>query len=172
MLHVVAWPILAEAEDTALRRLRAQYHPGEAELIGPHFTLVFGAPATEEGRLRAALDDIASWRPFWFVLDRLVRHDLTPPARAAYLFAIPGEGSANFESLYGSLNPLPGDMPFQPHITLGLFERAVDAEHIARIVERQHLPVHGRVEELALLRRDGDKLETLETVRLGAPSAD
>ena len=25
MLYVVAWPVLAEADDTALRRLRAQY---------------------------------------------------------------------------------------------------------------------------------------------------
>ena len=44
MLYVVAWPLLSEADDTALRRLRAQYHPREAELIGPHFTLVFGVP--------------------------------------------------------------------------------------------------------------------------------
>ena len=55
MLYVVAWPLLAEADDTALRRLRAQYHPREAELIGPHFTLVFGAAASDEARLRAAL---------------------------------------------------------------------------------------------------------------------
>jgi hypothetical protein len=37
---------------------------------------------------------------------------------------------------------------------------------VARIVERQHLPIHGRVEELALLRRDGAALETLASVRL------
>jgi hypothetical protein len=36
MLYVVAWPVLAEADDTALRRLRARYHPKEADLIGPH----------------------------------------------------------------------------------------------------------------------------------------
>ena len=50
MLYVVAWPLLSEADDTALRRLRAQYHPREAELIGPHFTLVFGAPVDHEAR--------------------------------------------------------------------------------------------------------------------------
>ena len=38
MLYVVAWPLLGEADDMALRRLRAQYHPREADLIGPHFT--------------------------------------------------------------------------------------------------------------------------------------
>ena len=59
MLYVVAWPILAEADDTALRRLRAQYHPREAELIGPHFTLVFAAEPTHEARLRTKLDGLA-----------------------------------------------------------------------------------------------------------------
>jgi 2'-5' RNA ligase len=166
MLYVVAWPLLAEADDTALRRLRAQYHPREAELIGPHFTLVFGAATDEEVRLRGSLDDIAA-RPFWFMLDRLVRHDLAPPSRAAYLYAVPAAGESELTTLYDALNPVPGPEPFEPHITLGLFGHAAEAEQIARIVQRQHLPMRGRVEELSLLRREGDGLETLRTVRLG-----
>jgi 2'-5' RNA ligase len=166
MLYVVAWPVLAEADDAALRRLRAQYHPGEAELIGPHFTLVFGAAATEEERLRGALEGLARRRPFWFVLDRIVRHDAAPPARSAYLYAVPADGSDDLSGLHDELNPRPGGEPFEPHITLGLFERAAAAEQVARVVERQHLPIHGRVEELALLRRTADGLETLKSVRL------
>ena len=165
MLYVVAWPLLAEADDTALRRLRAQYHPREAELIGPHFTLVFGAAAAEEARLRSALGGITA-RPFWFMLDRLVRHDMTPPSRAAYLYAVPADGEVELTQLHETLNPTPGPETFEPHITLGLFGHAAEAEQIARIVQRQHLPMRGRVEELALLRRDGDGLETLASVRL------
>jgi len=164
MLYVVAWPVLAEADDTALRRMRAQYHAREADLIGPHFTLVFGAAASEEQRLRTALDGLAGRRPFWFVLERLVRHDMAPPSRAAYLQAVPADGAAELVDLYETLNPVPGDDIFEPHITLGLFGQAAEAEHLARMVERQHLPMHGRVEELALLRRD-DGLETLASVR-------
>ena len=167
MLYVVAWPVLAEADDTALRRLRAQYHPREADLIGPHFTLVFGAAASLEAKLHDALDELAGRRPFWFVLDRLVRHDMTPPSRAAYLHAVPADGGAELTGLHEELNPTAGGESFEPHITLGLFGRAADAERVARIVERQHLPMHGRIEELALLRRDGAKLETLASHRLG-----
>ncbi|HTG23611.1 MAG TPA: 2'-5' RNA ligase family protein [Reyranella sp.] len=166
MLYVVAWPVLAEADDTALRRLRAQYHPREAPLIGPHFTLVFGAAASQEAKLRDALDGLAGRRPFWFVLDRLVRHDMTPPSRAAYLYAVPADGGAELTNLYEELNPMAGGEPFEPHITLGLFDRAADAEQVARIVERQHLPMHGRIEELALLRRGSDALEVVKSVRL------
>ena len=160
MLYVVAWPLLGEADDTALRRLRAQYHPGEADLIGPHFTLVFGASAGREAELRAALAAIAH-RPFWFLIDRIARHDL-------YLYAEPAEGAAELTELHDALNPAPSGEPFQPHITLGQFSRAAEAEQVARIVERQHLPIHGRVEELALLKRERGVLETLLTVRLGA----
>jgi len=158
VLYVVAWPLLAEADDTALRRLRAQYHGREAGLIGPHFTLVFGAPEESEGKLAAALDDLRR-RPFWFVLDRIVRLD-------SYLYAEPADGAAELTELYDAFNSTPGPEPFRPHITLGLFGNAAEAEQIARIVERQHLPMHGRVEELSLLRRGGEKLDTLVTVRL------
>jgi len=161
VLYVVAWPLLSEADDTALRRLRAQYHPREAGLIGPHFTLVFGAPTEQETRLRAAFQGLVARRPFWFVIDRIVRDE-------RYLYAVPTDGSAELTELYDALNPAPGAQPFEPHITLGLFERAAEAEQVARIVERQHLPMHGRVEELALLKRDADALATLATVRLAA----
>jgi 2'-5' RNA ligase len=165
MLYVVAWPVLAEADDTALRRLRAQYHPGEADLIGPHFTLVFGVDESEETRLRAGLAGLLGRRAFWFVLDRLVRYDMTPPSKASYLYAVPADGSAELMALYEALNPASTE-DFEPHITLGLFDQAAEAERLARIVERQHLPMHGRVEELALLQRHRDELETLASVRL------
>lgn len=159
MLYVVAWPLLAEADDTALRRLRAQYHPKEADLIGPHFTLVFGAKVDREAKLRTVLEGVRR-RPFWFMIDRIARHDL-------YLLAQPSDGAAQLTELYDALNPAPGGEPFEPHITLGVFGTALNAEQVARIVERQHLPIRGRVEELALLRCDDDRLETLATVSLG-----
>ena len=170
MFYVVAWPMLAEADDTALRRLRAQYHPGEAELIGPHFTLVFGADASEDADEQHHGLVEHERRPFWFVLERLVRHDMAPPSRAAYLYAVPADGAAELIELHETLNPVPGPVSgveaFEPHITLGLFGHAAEAEHLARMVERQHLPMHGRVEELALLRRHDGGLDTLASVRL------
>ena len=83
MLYVVARPLLSEADDTALRRLRAQYHPREAELIGPHFTLVFGAPVERESMLRDAVAAIDR-RPFWFLIDRIARVDLHLYAERRY----------------------------------------------------------------------------------------
>lgn len=158
MLYVVGWPVLSDADDTVLRRLRAQYHPAEAGMIGPHFTLVFGAPDEHEAPLRAALGSV-SRRPFWFMIDRIARHDL-------YLYAEPSDGAAELIELYETLNPEGGAEPFEPHITLGLFRTPMEAEQVARIVGRQHLPIRGRVEELALLKRNGAQLDTIATVPL------
>jgi hypothetical protein len=94
------------------------------------------------------------------MIDRIARHEL-------YLFAQPSDGAAELTGLYEALNPAPGGEPFEPHMTLGVFGTALEAEQVARIVERQHLPIRGRIEELALLRRDGDRLETLATLTLG-----
>lgn len=160
MLYVVAWPVLGEADDTALRRLRAQYHPQEARLIGPHFTLVFGVPDDRETELRAALANVTQ-RPFWFQIDRIVRCDL-------HLYAEPSDGAAELSTLHDALNPVAGSEPFEPHITLGRFRSATEAEQVARIVGRQNLPMTGRIEELGLQRRNADTLETLASVRLGA----
>jgi 2'-5' RNA ligase len=139
--------------------LRAQYHPKEADLIGPHFTLVFDAADERESALRTGIESV-SRRPFWFMVDRIARHDL-------HLCAEPSDGTAELTELYETLNPAGGAEPFEPHITLGLFGTPMEAEQVARIVERQHLPIRGRVEELALLKRNGDRLETISTVTLG-----
>jgi 2'-5' RNA ligase len=167
-LYVVAWPVLAEADETALTRLRAQYHSGEAGLIGPHFTLVFDAELARADALHGLLETVAvARRPFWFMLERLRHEAAAPASRAAYLFAEPADGAAELTDLYEALNKRPDTPSFDPHITLGLFPSAIEAERVARIVERQHLPMRGRVEELALLGRDADRLETLATFRLG-----
>jgi 2'-5' RNA ligase len=109
--------------------------------------------------LRAALENVQR-RPFWFMIDRIARHGL-------YLYAEPSDGAVELTELYDALNPVPAREPFEPHITLGLFGTVAEAEQVARIVGRQHLPIRGRVEQLALVRRDGERLETLTTVTLG-----
>lgn len=157
-LFVVAEPVLLAEDRARLVNLRAQHHRSEADLIGPHFTLVFAATPDREPALRDALARV-NQRPFWFMIERIVRSDL-------YLYAQPSDGAAELTGLHEALNPVAGAEPFEPHITLGLFDRAAEAEQVARIVGRQHLPMTGRIEELALLRRDGDTLATLATFRL------
>ncbi len=45
-------------------------------MIGPHFTLVFGAPPSTAEELRGAAALPSRQRPFWFTVERIVRSDL------------------------------------------------------------------------------------------------
>ena len=168
MLYVVAWPVLAEADDTALRRLRAQYHPREADLIGPHFTLVFGAPRPTRARLR----------------ERARRHRRGGRSGSCWIAwcAMTDAAVASRLSLCragrrrGRTDRAPrGAQP-------GAGQRAVRAAYHAWPVRRMPpRPSRSRASSSASIcrctagsrswrccRRDGDRLETLASVRLSA----
>ncbi len=165
-LYIVAEPVLPTDDLAALDRLRAQYHRAEAATIGAHFTIVFAAPATELATLTMALAATAArTRPFWFALRRLstFAHPLT---RLGYLQADADEGSEELAALHRALDPTYGREPYTPHVTLGRFDTAIEAERIARIVERQLLPIQGRIETLRLIDVRAGRVEELATVGL------
>jgi 2'-5' RNA ligase len=168
-LYVVAEPTLADEDRVKLGNLRAQYHRGEAGLIGPHFTLVFGADTALRNTLASAVERVASSvRPFWFVLQRL-RVDAPPRSGRAWLYAEPQEGADELSALHEMLAeslPSASDAPaFEPHLTLGVFTNGIDAERVAQIAERQTVPMHGRIESLRLVETDRRTLSEIATHR-------
>jgi 2'-5' RNA ligase len=168
-LYVVAEPVLLPEDRARLVNLRAQHHRAEADLIGPHFTLVFGIDPDARAVMSAAVERVASSvRPFWFVLQRL-RVDAPPRSGRAWLYAEPHEGaeelSALHEMLMESLPKVDGAPPFEPHLTLGMFINGIDAERVAQIAERQTVPMHGRIESLRLIETDKRTLSEIATHR-------
>jgi 2'-5' RNA ligase len=168
-LYVVAEPVLLPEDRARLVNLRAQHHRGEADLIGPHFTLVFGVEPEARDLLAATVERVASSvRPFWFVLQRL-RVDAPPRTGRAWLYAEPHDGaeelSALHEMLMEQLPKAEGAPSFEPHLTLGMFTNGIDAERVAQIAERQTVPMHGRVDSLRLIETDKRTLNEIATHR-------
>ncbi len=168
-LFVVAEPVLLPEDRARLVNLRAQHHRAEADLIGPHFTLVFGVEPETRDTLAAAVERVAeSVRPFWFVLQRL-RVDAPPRTGRAWLYAEPHEGAEELSALHDmlmeSLPKAPGAPAFEPHLTLGMFTNGIDAERVAQIAERQTVPMHGRVDSLRLIETDKRSLTEIATHR-------
>jgi len=166
-LFVVAEPVLLPEDRARLVNLRAQHHRAEADLIGPHFTLVFGVDPDTRDMLAAAVERVAaSVRPFWFVLQRL-RVDAPPRTGRAWLYAEPHDGadelSALHDMLMESLPKVDGAPAFEPHLTLGMFTNGIDAERVAQIAERQTVPMHGRIESLRLIETDKRTLSEIAT---------
>ncbi len=168
-LFVVAEPVLLPEDRARLVNLRAQHHRAEADLIGPHFTLVFGVHPDSRDTLAAAVERVAaSVRPFWIVLQRL-RVDAPPRSGRAWLYAEPHDGAEELSALHDMLmETLPkveGAPRFEPHLTLGMFTNGIDAERVAQIAERQTVPMHGRVESLRLIETDRRTLSEIATHR-------
>lgn len=170
-LFVVAEPVLLPEDRARLVNLRAQHHHAEADLIGPHFTLVFGVEPEARDALAAAVERVASSvRPFWFVLQRL-RVDAPPRTGRAWLYAEPHEGAEELGALHDmlmeSLPKVDGAPTFEPHLTLGMFTNGIDAERVAQIAERQTVPMHGRIDSLRLIETDKRTLSEIATHRFG-----
>jgi 2'-5' RNA ligase len=168
-LFVVAEPVLLAEDRARLVNLRAQHHRSEADLIGPHFTLVFGVDPAARDALAATVERVAaSVRPFWIVLQRL-RVDAPPRSGRAWLYAEPHDGAEELSALHDmlmeSLPKVDGAPRFEPHLTLGMFTNGIDAERVAQIAERQTVPMHGRVESLRLIETDKRTLNDIATHR-------
>ena len=168
-LFVVAEPVLLPEDRARLVNLRAQHHRGEADLIGPHFTLVFGVDPDVRETLASAVERVAaSVRPFWFVLQRL-RVDAPPQRGRAWLYAEPHEGAEELSALHDmlmeSLPKVEDAQRFEPHLTLGMFGNGIDAERVAQIAERQTVPMHGRIDSLRLIETDKRTLSEIAVHR-------
>lgn len=170
-LFVVAEPVLLPEDRARLVNLRAQHHRTEADLIGPHFTLVFGVDPEARDTLAATVERVASSvRPFWIVLHRL-RVDAPPRTGRAWLYAEPHDGADELRALHDMLmEALPkadGAPAYEPHLTLGMFTNGIDAERVAQIAERQTVPMHGRIESLRLIETDKRTLSEIAAHRFG-----
>lgn len=170
-LYIVAFPVLAAADEELLRSLRAQYHPAEAGLIGPHITLVFARPVENHDLLVGHVEAVANETPpIDFVLRRTLLH--VDPG-VAYAFLEPQEGRQQILDLHLSLNadilsenenaPLaatkvdaakPADAkhpPYAPHITIGRSASAPEMRAVLQGLQRQEIAMKGRIEKLTLI---------------------
>lgn len=170
-LYVVAHPVLSAADDALLRSLRAQYHPAEAGMIGPHFTLVFARPAESFEPFAVHVEAVArETGPIDLVLRRTSLH--VDPG-VAYAFVEPQEGRQEMMDLHLALNAdllsldeharmvsikadaaKPDDVkvaPYTPHITIGRSASAPEMRAVLQTLRRQDLAMKARIETLTLI---------------------
>jgi 2'-5' RNA ligase len=170
-LYIVAYPVLSEGDAALLRSLRAQYHPSEAGMIGPHFTLVFARPADSHDLLVSHVEAVANeTAPIDLVLRRTVLH--VDPG-VAYAFLEPQEGRQEMMDLHLALNAdilsvdenaalvstkadaaKPADAPhaaYTPHLTIGRSASAPEMRAVLQGLQRQEIAMKARIETLTLI---------------------
>ena len=117
-----------------IQLLRKKYDP-QAELIGPHLTLMFPVPEAvgEDNLVRHLHGVLCSFRPFPIRLRGFQK------SWDGYLFLLVQEGCAEMTALHGRIYTGPlaeyreEGVPFIPHLTLGAF--GDDEERYAAALE-------------------------------------
>jgi 2'-5' RNA ligase len=155
-LCVVAYPEVNVDDSAWIQTIRCEFDP-QYNRIDPHFTLVFPTHTVEtetvEAHLRAAVAGIA---PFHFAL-RCALPIKDSFSAQTHLFLVPDEGFSDLVRLHSRLytGPLKAhlrlDIPYIPHITIGVFVHAEECKEAADTLNAQSFAVAGRIERLSLL---------------------
>jgi predicted protein tyrosine phosphatase/2'-5' RNA ligase len=151
-LAVVAYPVLDEADRQWIESFRLKHDPQSAR-IGAHFTLVFpvdAEPADVEADIQAGARAAA---PIAFSIHR---SELVVDVwgGGTHVFLVPEEGAAAISALRdrlyaGTLRPhLRADIPFVPHITVGLAQDAAAALTLAEALDASNRVIRGVVDRI------------------------
>jgi 2'-5' RNA ligase len=148
---VIAYPKLAPADEAWIDQRRQVV----GRVLAPHFTFVFPHVTSDETALVAHVETCVR-DPIAFV----VRCVLAMPEREgrASLFLVPDEGFAAIVRLHddlytGILAPeLRGDLPFVPHITIGMIDQG--QRDVVDRLNRELVAIHGTIDALDIVRLD------------------
>ncbi|MGP0170590.1 2'-5' RNA ligase family protein [Pseudomonas sp. NCHU5208] len=172
-LYTLAYPRLADHDARWIDDYRRQHDPRWA-MVGAHFTLVFGCAGVSEAVFSSQVAAVAGLaRPIHFVCRyAMLGHDhLTDKA---YLYLVPDEGHSGLlrlhDQLYGGAlaGHLRLDVPFIPHITLGVCDERSFAKRLCDALNVQGLEVRGTVDSLVVASLEEGSVRTHECFRLTA----
>lgn len=171
-LVVFVAPDFAPAARDWIEKVRKAHDPNQ-KIAPPHVTVIFPAP----GFVRDEVFDhvarvAATFRSFDAVFDA-VETEIDAASGESYVYLMPKAGKAELVVLRERLmtGPLADaeakDRPYRPHLTLGRFRRAEDAEVLARRLsaEMRVLPVKAR--GITSAAYDGHRLDTQRRTPFG-----
>ncbi len=165
LLYVIAEPELSRADRDWIQSIRAQHDP-QFDLVGPHFTFVFGTEGPAALGMIEHVQVVARRvPPFAFELQKF---EVFPGATADYyLFLMPDTGAQNLVSLHEALRiAQASDVAFVPHMTVGRFASVAEATTLADELNSKARTIPGRVSSLKVIAVAGQQLHNLATVEL------
>ncbi len=164
-LAVIAYPRLEPRDREWIETVRAQHDP-QAALIDVHFTLVFPF-AGASGEIEPGVAAIAKpSSPFAFAIDRVIGVS-DAFGSGTHVFLVPSEGGAAIRALHerlyeGALSVhLRGDIPYMPHLTVGLTAGAAAADALARSLRARAIGVRGMIESLDVVVVEGERVRSI-----------
>ena len=169
MLFTVATPDWEPEAEARVQTCRCDNDP-QYSLIGPHFTLTFGAPVKQAPCIEHVRAIACEVSPISFVLRRA--QVLTSGPGLAHVFLVPDEGAADMVALHdrlygGLLAPwLSRDEAFLPHVTVAAFDHPSSAQVLADRWNARPFALAGHVRALTVGRLVDHRFDVLTQLPL------
>jgi hypothetical protein len=141
---------------------------GRADYPVPHFTVAFGIIIDDQSAFLAHVDRIAArFAPVAFQCNRVVlgtdHRDET-----GYTFLVPDVGESGVlalhDAVYSGFGQL--DAPFVPHITLGRYPTAAEANDACEILNSEPVSVSGVLSALSVVAQGEDEVSDVAVFKL------
>ena len=173
MLYVLLYPRFSDQAALEIERFRNEFDRHRAKMIRAHITLVFGVTGIGDGALLDRTQRVCTaMKPFDIAFTR-VEQVFDKLDQTYKLFLLPSIAEqdaiiAMYRSFYGGplAAELRKDIPFRPHMTIATCANALSVEVAVREAQCFRLPMSARVTSVAIVKRDGDRIEEIADVPL------
>jgi len=169
MLFTVAMPEWGPEAEAQVQTCRRDHDP-QYPLIGPHFTLTFGAPVGEASSIEHVRAVAREVRAVHFVLRRALVQ--TGTTGWSHVFLVPDEGANALTALRGRLYGgllapwLSLDETFLPHVTVAAFDDPQPAQALADRWNAQPFALAGCIRALTVGRLANQRFDVLAQLPL------
>ena len=172
MLYVLAYPKFQPRDLAAVEQFRSAFEPQRARMVRAHVTLVFGVTSIDEVSL-AEVTLFAARAVKCFNICFSKRQTVFDPLdRLHRVFLLPSVGHDVVASIYQMLHrgvlssQKRFETGFEPHMTIATTDDVARAEAATTKAEEIKLPIWGTIDELTVVKRNGDHLKVVSRASL------
>ncbi len=170
-LLAISFPLLATEDRDWIQSIRRRYDP-HYESVAPHVSLIFEVTDIIRDQYVAHVRAVCQATSRINLCFRCAT--VTPGITADnwYLFLVPDEGYSDVLRLHDRLytdllaDHLRLDIPYIPHITLGLFDEAAACKKAADELNRERFDIPGTIASVEVVALEQERLETVGRIDL------
>jgi 2'-5' RNA ligase len=169
---VICYPELRLSDYYLIQEIRARYDTDNYKLIKPHFTFVFPFSGVNRDDLLNHVDKcIGKTSRINF---KLCRTDKVADISGDkwFLFLEPDEGYDKIVKIHDALYTGPladylrSDIPYKPHITVGVFESKEACERVINDIDAPGFLIRGWITTIEVISINNNNIETLHKYNL------
>jgi len=171
-LLAASFPVLSPRDFDWIQQLRAEHDRDNYDLIDPHLTLVFPAEGIMEGDFFGHIEAVSDR---YAIIPFILRGAVVFKGSFDdhwYLFLVPEEGFTDLVKLHDALytglleEELRADIPYIPHITVGVSDNADVCRGIADNINEARITIKGQLATIDILRLEDRKIHRISTAHL------